>query len=502
MDTKFPEDNTFACSLRFLKKFNSLSVKGRPVSEVKIFSKYNVWIFFQTRLFFNDLKDVHKRLDNFTRPNTSLRIKVQDLILAVSGLLSSLVAILVAIVWKKKIMVYSIDRANSSLFDNDARMDPVYKYLKESGVPFIETFHTIFDRAFVQNFFIRKRFAIYVKSIDLLFPLACFLGLAVKNDPRIGDVDFSAFEPEERGYAKFLLSRYLGSVDLVTFRVRVLAKVLSWIGLEALFTIDNTRDYWELVLACRMNDIPVYAFQHGHFTKYHVGWLFDSSFTGEIVCPNKLFVWSDFWKKELLRLGTYFPEESIEVGGFMNPVNTTVPRSNGKEIAVLIPYETGSIKSEVKKYLDKLLWCENTTVFFKVRTDMARTDQLSEYGIHDNYHRKLVIVSDVKDCILETSIVAGTYSTFLYDMVVYEKPVVILRTSSDFGDGLLENSLADEVNLDNLCNRIAEISKTPEHILKERKKALFGEEGKLMYDSVKQLGEEIYLGNKYYDTKN
>ena len=485
--------NNFKYSLDFLKRFNALYYQGKPLSHQKIFSKYNVWIFFQTRLFFNDLKNVHQKLGNEIDSRPSWRVVCQNFLLSVFSLLLSSLALVSAILFKKKLLIYSIDRANSTLFSNDARMDPVYKYLKESSASFVEFFHTIFDLNFVQKFFKRKRFAMYMKSIDSLFPLAYFLGLAKRNDLDINKIDLSSFKIEERDYAKFLLSRYLSAVDLVVFRVRILKKVLSWMSLEAVFTIDNTRDYWELVLACRMNNIPVYAFQHGHFTKYNVGWLDDGSFDGEIVHPDKLFVWSDFWKRELLRLGTYFPEESIEVGGFRSPISASSNLSKGEILGVLVPYEVHSIKLEVKKYVDKLLTCENIKIFFKLRTDSDTDRQMNEYGISENYHPNLKIISDIKDCINEISIVAGTYSTFLYDMMVYERPIVILRTPSDFGDGMLLNNLAEEVNMENLCEKILEISKTPESVLKGRREILFGKESKLMYDSVKRLAEELQL---------
>ncbi len=499
MDMKVSDKNSFAYSLNFLKKLNAVSFNGKPVSCLKIFDKYNVWIFFQTRIFFGDLKFLSDKLDKFSVPRPSARIIIQDFLLSCLGLTLSSAALAVAILSKKKVLVYSIDRANSTILSNDARLDPIYKYLKEHGIPYLEYFHTIFDRQFVMNLMTRRRVAVYLRSIDSLYRVGRTLGFIRPTYSRIGKVDLSNFEPEERHYAKYLLSKYISTIDLVKFRVKVLQKILSWMDLKVLLTIDNTRDYFELILACQLNSIPVMAFQHGHFTKYHVGWLDDGSFEGEIVRPDKLYVWSEYWKRELLRLGTYFPKNAIEVGGLKVKTDSR-PIKPLANVGVLIPYEVDSVKVEVKKYIDKLLSCKGIKVFFKLRTDLNKDKQLAEYGLESGNHPNLELISDLNVYLSEINVVAGTYSTFLYDMIAYLKPVVILKTSSDFGEGLLKNHLATEVTINNLCRKVIEISKTPEDMLLNKKKILFGESEKLMYDTVSRIGEELRLNSD--DTKD
>lgn len=479
-------------SLGFLKKLNALSYKGRPLSHQKIFGKYNVWIFFQTRLLFNDLREFARERRMPKARKLPFSIFCQNFLLSGLGLLSFCAGLGAALLFPKKILVYSIDRTNSDVFCNDARMDFVYEYLKASRMPFLEFLHTNYDKSFLKRFLKRQRLPFYVKAIDTIFNLACFLGVAKRGGMDTTNLDLSDFgSAEEKKYARFLVEKYLSEVNLVIFKIKILRKVLSWLRPQMLLAIDNTRDYWELLLACKLEGIKTYTFQHGHFTKYHAGWLNDGSFSGEIVSPDKFFVWSNFWKEELIRLGTYFPKDSIEVGGMKSIIPWTCPKSDHDYTGVLLPYEVGRSRKEARKNIDNLLSCRGVRILFKLRTDLDFDKQMEDYGIHKNYHKNLKFVSSVTECLAEVDIVVGTYSTFLYDMIAYERPIAILNTNSDFGEGLLLHNLADPLGDDNLCGRLREIESIDTNLLKERKEKLFGKNPGLMRDKVWELGKSL-----------
>lgn len=492
MEPQSVHKNDFQYAQSFLKRFNSLVYKGNPVSNIKIFDNYNVWIFFQNRIFFNDLKRFSKDRCIIESPIPSLRVKIQSLTLNLCGLMISFVAFVLATLSRKKLLVYSIDRNNSKIYSNDARMDIIYEYLRRYHIPFIECFHTTVEWSFLKRFLQRKRWAIYIKSIDFIFYTLCALGITKRELVNIENVNFSSFIEEEKDYAKRLLKNYLSSIDLVIFRVKLLKKILPLTKIKALFAIDNTRDYWEVVLACQLSGILTYAFQHGHFTKYHVGWLNDGTFQGKIVHPDRIYLWSEFWKEELIRLGTYFPRESMCIGGFKDIKNSTFSMSLQELITVLVPYEVDSNKKQMKEYIDKLLGC-GIKIFFKLRTDLEEERQLEEYGINRRYHSNFLIIEDVNKQIDEIDVVAGTYSTLLYDMIAQEKPIMYLETSSDFGEGLVKNNLAESVSLDNVCEKVKVISKTDIEVLKKRKTKLFGETPKLLYDTLHELDNELQL---------
>jgi hypothetical protein len=480
-------ENDFKSKLDFLKRFNALLYHGKPLSHQKIFEKYNVWVFFQSRIFFNDLRDLGLERSLMKDHKPSIMVKIQNFVLALFGVLESMLAIGMGTIFKKKFFVYGVDRDNSKVFNNDARMDPVYQYIKVSGEPFIEFFHTTFDFAFLKRFFLRKRFAFYIRAIDSIFHFLNLFGLVTRTKFDPDEVVLTPLGEKEQPFAKSLLLKYFEAIDKTVFKVRVLKTILPWMGAKTLLAIDNTRDYWELILACRMNGIKTYAFQHGHFTKYHMGWLDDGSFEGEIVHPDKLFVWSDYWKNELLRLGTYFPPNSIEVGGLKSVVPVSTQSSERDYIGVLVPYEVDSNKPEVKKYIDKLLSCNNIKIFFKLRTDLDINRQMSEYCIGEDYSPDLEFITDTSKYLPQIDVVAGTYSTFLYDMVAFERPIALLQTASDFGEGLVVNELADLVTIEDACDKIKDISRTSKDALIKRKEKLFGERPALMYDTVRSL---------------
>lgn len=487
MESTHPFKNDFQYSLDFLKRFNALVYEGKPLSHQKIFDTYNVWIFFQNRIFFNELRQFVKHKKTPERLRISPIIKIQNFFLAFFALVISVVSVLFGVIIKKRFLVYSIDRINSKVYSNDSRIDYIYQYLKDARESFVESLHTTLDASLVKRFITRRRFVIYIKSIDTLYRVAIFLRIVRPKRITTDGIDVSAFSFEEREYIKWLLPRYLEAVELVIFKVKVLRKVVAWLGVEALLTIDNTRDYWEVLLACKMNGVDTHAFQHGHFTKYHVGWLNDGSFDGEIVCPDKLYVWSDFWKQELLRLGTYFKPAAIVVGGLKNFSQDSGKKSDHSVINVLIPYETDTDRRVIKEYVDAMLGCETIHVLFKARTDIEMQKQLDEYGFTANYHRKFTIVNDITSVIKDVDVVVGTYSTFLYDMIAYEKPVALFETSSDFGEGLLTHALADSIGFKNLCSDIKKVAATHSDVLKQRKHTLFGKNPSLMYDTVQKI---------------
>jgi len=50
--------------------------------------------------------------------------------------------------------------------------------------------------------------------------------------------------------------------------------------------------------------------------------------------------------------------------------------------------------------------------------------------------------SNLKDGIQKIDAVIGTYSTLLYDVIAFGKPVLIAQTSLDYGEGMVRNDLA------------------------------------------------------------
>jgi len=303
----------------------------------------------------------------------------------------------------------------------------------------------------------------------------------------------SDFSTDEQKFVRLIIEKYVRKIKRSIFSIKLLTKILTSTKIKVLFALDDARSYNELILACKLSGITTYALQHGHFTKYHVGWLVDSSVViGNVSSPDFILVWSSYWKKELIRLGGIFDPGQIIIGGVKVKINFENKGQSdnvkNKNINILIPYETACPKSEVAEYINKLLDCPNVHVFFKLRPDISQEIQLKEYELEKTFNERFEVISDIKECIKKVDIVAGVYSTFLYDMIAYDKRVVILDTSSDYGEGMIINSLADRLSSKGaICKRLDEIVDIPNAEIDKRKKRLYGIESKYLHETLESF---------------
>jgi hypothetical protein len=482
--------NPFAEAQDLLRRLNALVYEGKPLSEQKIFDKYNVWQFYQTRLFFADLK---RALTGYsTEPVPS---SLKDFVLGLLTLAISTSSYLWSLVFHKQVLVYSVDRTNSKVAKNDARIDGLYLFLEKFKITYFEYFHTNLDRSLLERFFKRGRGAVYIRALDTLIGWGEALSL-IKNEVSITGINFSNFSEAEQKFIKPLVFKYLQSIKRSEQKVKILRALLRWQKPKMILSIDNTRDYNELVLAAKLENIAFFAFQHSHCTKYHVGWLKDSSFTGEIVHPDRLYVWSEFWKEEFLRLGTYFSPEELVVGGVNRPALASRPprKKPDGSLNILIPYEIDSLKDEVKNYLDDLLQHKHIKIYFKLRTDISREGQIEDSLLKEDYNPRLCFVTETEAVISQVDVVAGTYSTFLYDMIAFNKPIALLDTPNDFGDGLVINGLAERVRRDaNLIENLKKVALTLDTILDERREKLYDAKPQSLSQTLESLGREFGL---------
>jgi hypothetical protein len=90
---------------------------------------------------------------------------------------------------------------------------------------------------------------------------------------------------------------------------------------------------------------------------------------------------------------------------------------------------------------------------------------------------------------LKADVVCGVYSTFLYDAVLKGLPVAIIKTSSDYGEGMYKNDLATLVTADISCSTLIEISNTPKEELEKHRNRLLPLEAKSLLQALTTIGE-------------
>jgi len=459
--------------LTLLERMGEVSVNGIALKNVPIFEKYSLWHRFVLFVFSSDIRrfSASRSFSEYLKGEGGQHagVSLKGFLVGLIGVFVSLLAWLFAIIRRPQVLIFGIDRVSDNAHKADFRLHALYDFLQKNRIPYIECLHTVFNAAFLKNLFVRLRSALYLEAIDTWYAVLKRTGLAQKSKS-VELSGFDAFSEEEKKFVSYAVKKYLGERGLIQFRVKALSAFLSSTRPHAVWMIDDARHYHDLALAAKLAGIPTYAFQHGHFTRYHVGWLTNGS-TLHYIRPENLVVWSEYWKQELLRLGSVYPADALIVGGFPE-ASISLPSGVSKTLLILFVHETDSPKKEVAAYIARILEAmPEAKVVMKLRPDHPAQSQIEEYpGLA--WGPRLISITNLAELKERPGIVLGVYSTFLYDMVRKGAPVSIIETSMDYGKGMVENGLADSLTLSGIPVRLRELLATDRGVLEARAKKL------------------------------
>lgn len=491
MDDQAPD---FAYSLAFLQKLNQIEIIQRPIKNTFFIGEYNLWQLYQQMLF-EDIKSFSKaRIYEIKKRNFLTLIK--DITLSSLVVFDSLAGALTLIFSKRKIAIYSVD-VISDTYKNDSRLSDLYKVLEEKRIRYLEIIHTTLSRRLVKNFLLRKRPTIYLESFYIISNIIFGWRFSSKVKT-LKQKDLEIFSTSaEKSFAESLLIQYEKRAYLTAKVVPLLSFVIRKSGLKAIFAIDDYRYSLEVILASRLAGIKTIALQHGHITKYQVGWLKMEGVAGEAIAPDTFLVWSDYWKKELERLNSFMPSEKVIVGGWSK--NQALSKNDSgnlieqrKQKTVLIPYETAAPKAPIKSLIEKLILGGEYKIIFKLRADIKKEEQLAQYGLENMNHVNFSIETNGEKALAKCNALIGVYSTFLYDGVLRGVPVGILLSASDYGEGMVTNNLAENFSVSgDVAKEVEKLLRIRSETLEERKKKLLGEKPLFLYDTLLNIAEGI-----------
>jgi hypothetical protein len=259
-------------------------------------------------------------------------------------------------------------------------------------------------------------------------------------------------------------------------------------GAKLLLSIDDARDYHETLLAAKLCGIPSYAFQHGFYGSVSVGWFKGIDFAGELVTPDRLYVWSDYWRDVLKKFDSVFP--TIMTGGLPKITEPLVKKIDSTGLTILFPYEARAYHEQVAWYIKKALESIDVKIIFKTRPDRPAHLQLAEYGLKEIPGR-LISEPDTKKALEQSDIVLGTYSTFLYDMVAVDMPIVIVETDSEMGEDLVGSSFATLIKkTDDVYQKLSEAKRIPHEVRERLRIKLIGSTPKLLSNTLEEVALE------------
>lgn len=450
-----------------LATINDLTLDGVPLRNAFQIDGWNAWQWYQGLLF----ESVKWRVVDGLTPSIRmmpLKSFVGQLIrLSFFGILSA-IGFVSALIRRPQVLLYSIDLKNSR-FRGDQRIRSAYEAFRDTKTRYIECFHVYRGRKTIENWIQRRRNAFYLEGADIIFALYSIFRTS-PCERLFARIDFSSIPEADRALAKEVVRNILIRIDLSHMRIRVFRFGFRLLPIRHLLLVDDPRHFWELIAAAEKEGIPSTALQHGHYTRYQVGLFtfpYPSSF--KYLSPDAIIVWSDYWKHVLERYGSVFHQ--VIVGGYKDPVPEELPRREvGTTLRVLVPYESVAPKEAVRQYLQLLRAEADIQIIFKPRPDSPIDLQRIEYDlIGDDIEIMTALPKNLRDAF---DIAIGTYTTLLSELIMQGVPVALLETPMDYGDGLIENGVADRLLLEprgTLRERLRAIASTNQDILVQRR---------------------------------
>jgi len=460
-------------ALNLTQRINRIVAEDKELEKHFIYKGYNYWQAYQTEIFM-----CAKRF-SANRQQTISDLKKHSHISLFTSLLSffsSLVSVIIGYVGGVKTIVYSVDKKPQGEYRSDFRLLELYTTLHEEKVSYAEVLHAPSGRSLWYNFKLRRRFAMYTSCGDILSWWSNTFSFKKQRSLLKENWSHAGYTEDEGAFVDALFTSLQFQFSLVPMRVRFLSFMLTLLRIERIYLIDDCWHYFELLVAGKESGVHTVAIQHGHFTKYHVGVLsFSSTILGEVIKPDRLFVWTEYWRNELGRLGSYFTKSEIVIAGVreMLPVRA-VKMGERNTIGVLVPYETDAPKTLLQPYIAALLKCSRVTLYFKPRPDIRIEEQLRQYGFSagDTRIRICNTLSECEDAIM---VAFGTYTTLLYDMIGRGISVILATQVLDYGEGMVTNKLAVGINSpEELCEEVTTESIAKPGVAEARINALYG----------------------------
>jgi hypothetical protein len=438
-----------------LARINCLVVNGRPLAE------WEEWQRFQQPLLFADIPGFYARQGPNTPPPAR---RLGTALAAFAALAVTAYAGMRMLIVRPRVFIFAIDKTSDPISGSDVRIRAVYEAVRETGVSYIECFHTTFDEV-IRGMRARRRAALYLESLDLLWRARSFF-VRERVDLAFGPLPEGT--EEEHAFMRAIVTRYLSSLPRHAFRARLLAALLARARPRIAFLVDDTRHYYDAVAALKAAGVPSYAVQHGQFSARHVGWRKLCGRDAAREHPDGILVWNEHWKRELAALDPVFPQDAIIVGGNPTPL-APLRRKRDLPLVILVPFESEG-PYEIMQAVMTRLREGGGTILFKPRPDWPLAEQLARYGLP----RETACATDLDAHAGAVSLALGTYTTLLYELAARGLPVALLTVRGVPENPIAERGLADAVSPadPDLVRTLARLALVSDAVLRERRDRL------------------------------
>ncbi len=461
-----------------MRIINSTKIDGRPIYEFFSLNGNSIWSFHQIYIWDN-IYSGFSNSANETKDDVRCQ-KFRAFALHVAAILISFFSFLIILIRRPRVLLYTVDIVAGN-FKNDPRIEQVYKYFNVHKISYAELVHTRLSSSFIKNFFKRRRPVIYLEAIDYLMPLARTCGYQ-DYFSKISDQDLGQNEiPQNfKTDLEFIIKTSANRSESSIFKIKVFSKLFAWLRPKVLVTIDDSRHFYEMLSVAKDLKIKTVSLQHARFNKHIPDWAYYGIPASSCVVPDKYIVWNEYWKNRLIALSPVFAhfKDRIIVGGRPHADRrglTIVNQTKDNVLTILIPHEVNGDRYAILDYVRSFLSCPSTRIFYLLRRDLSSDKQLRGIPkeIIENTGRFKVVYELTPEIMAEVDLVAGTHSTFLYEIITTERPVAILKNTGTTQAGdLVEGGMANylDLNAPDIChqlNRLASVNK--DELVRRRK---------------------------------
>ncbi len=297
------------------------------------------------------------------------------------------------------------------------------KHLLNNGVNFLELELPYLGKHFKETISYRKYLDLIILSSYTFMPFVK-VDITEKQKKLIHEIEF-AIKKELRNSID-LLSKFILLIKKFKIRYFLFKKLLKSLKSKQLYLVVSY-DKGDFIKAAKDVDVETIEFQHGTFSKYHLGYYFPLLTEKLEYFPDKFYVWSDYWKNII-----EFPisKNNVIVYGFPYLQEMKNRYKNiSKKKGLMVILSQGALGEQIAKKI-----CDNWD-FFKDYSIKYKLHP-GEYGRWKTYPSLVKLLNkrnveileevDIYKLFAEAEYQVGVFSTALYEGIEFGCKTILL----------------------------------------------------------------------------
>lgn len=471
-------------ALDLLRRINELKPQGRKLDDYfregnrSYFAFLQFYLYSQCRIF-SQFKNYKKYADtkkaHYGWLSEVIIFSVHLLFLAVTAL--ELLRISIS---PPRVVTFTSDFLDSQTQINP-RLRNVHAYFKKHKISYTEVLHVTTLKNFIINCLRRHRPSVYYEALEFIARFRPLPYTYHKKLQELEDVKLDTFNNEEKPLVRSLLREAVKRFYVYQRLVSILRRFLRYSGVELYISVDDPRYLYELLAACREENIPTHVFQHSNYD-YLTG-LFTIS-PEQYIFPDHYYTWNRYWEKRVVEISSFFAlhKAAIKIGGCSFANKTAKPQIRatnnftGPNIKVLVPFEVSLRSDHIREYMKLFLSDGRIEVLFLLRGTVAQItrqmqiDKYFETELQNSPHLHVMEPEQRKEALEQSDVVAGVYSGFLDESIELGIPIAVFKTNFVNVNRLDKDDLASLIDLEtgSIYKQLFRAAKTDQALLRER----------------------------------